>query len=196
MDVVAATFAIRNFQLFLIMIFITRLKNFDKYQWSFCSMYVSEFSLVDLIVTLSRFQFRLYIDSFCIFRLHLRKLSVPYQQWGIPSARILLDTLIESLLLFPVVPAPKNGPFNHDSRQHFFSTVHIQFTNGCCTNFYFKNNAFEFFKRVISNLSKQRVYLSVKKYAIWNEYKRIVALISHLNVSYTFNMSQQKNNCT
>ena len=77
---------------------------------------------------------------------------------------------------------PKKGPFNHNGRQHFFSTVHIQFTNGCCNNFYFKNKAFESFKLVIPNLSKQRVYLSVTTYAIWNEYKTIVALISPLNV--------------
>ena len=62
-------------------------------------MYVRELSLVVLILTLSRFQFQLYIDTFCIFRLYFRKLGVPYQQWGIPSARFLFDTLIKSLLL-------------------------------------------------------------------------------------------------
>ena len=40
-------------------------------------MYVRELSLVALILTLNRFQFRLY-DSFCIFRLYFRKLGVPY----------------------------------------------------------------------------------------------------------------------
>ena len=62
-------------------------------------MYVSELSLVVLILTLSRFQFRLSIDSFCISRLYFRTLGVSYKQWGIPSARFLLDTLIKLLLL-------------------------------------------------------------------------------------------------
>ena len=62
-------------------------------------MYVRELSSVVFILTLSTFQFRLYIDSFCIFRLYVRKLGVPYQQWGIPSAKFLFDTLIKSSLL-------------------------------------------------------------------------------------------------
>ena len=41
-------------------------------------MYVRELSLVVLILTLSRFEFQLYIDTFCIFRLYFRKLGVPY----------------------------------------------------------------------------------------------------------------------
>ena len=80
-------------------ILITRVQNFDKYKWSFYSMYVSELLLAVLILTLSRFQFRLSIDSFCIFRLYFRTLGVSYKQWGIPSARFLLDTLIKLLLL-------------------------------------------------------------------------------------------------
>ena len=42
-------------------------------------MYVSELSLVVLILILSRrFKFRLYIHSFYTFRLYFKPLGVPY----------------------------------------------------------------------------------------------------------------------
>ena len=49
---------------------------------------------------------------------------------------------------------PQKGLFNHDGRQHFFSTVYVNFPNRCCSIFYLRYDRSTWFFMRYSNLDQ------------------------------------------